>query len=68
MLVLEGVLLVAVIVVVVSQVWAMVWKAKIVMVKMAHVVSVNPVVVFIAKVSMFAYFALVVPAIDRVIN
>jgi hypothetical protein len=66
--VLEGVLLVAVIVVVVSQVWAILWKAKIVMVKVAHAISANPVVCFLAKVAMFAYFSLIVPAIDRAIN
>jgi hypothetical protein len=68
MFVLEGILLIAVVIGVGIQLWAMAWKLNIAVKKVARAISDNHVIAFIAKVAMIAYFTLVVPAIDRAIN
>lgn len=44
------------------------WKVKIATKKAARAVSDNAVVAFFAKIATFAYFTLVIPAIDRALN
>jgi F0F1-type ATP synthase membrane subunit c/vacuolar-type H+-ATPase subunit K len=68
MFVLEGVLLVAAVICVGVQLWAMAWKLNIAIKKAVRAISSNPVATFAMKVTMIAYFTLVVPTIDRAIN